>query len=518
MKKILLVAGLAGSLFFSSCSDSFITSTPSTELPGDEGYTPYSIGKAMVAAYQPLQWFDVWMPLPILAEAMGDDIRIGGGSVNDQKALHDISRYKASAIDHPDAVWNACYTGIFRTNIIINNAPTLDMVQTTKDRLVAEAYALRTFYYFQLWRFYGNIPFFENNPVDILNDWKDIKQYKVDEVYEKLIRDINLALEDNKLPTTVDPSEYGRMTRAAAQMLKAHIVLMQEDQTKYGEVLDDMEEILGSPQYGLMDDFAAIWEDSGEWCKESIFEINYTDYGGTRGWGDDIKNPGGSVFPTLVGINGFSDTKFASGWGFMPIEPHLYNLYDDADQRKNKGILNFTYYKANVNPAATYDNSRWDDTGYFNKKYLPRKGENSNATGSQDLNYRNNLRVFRLADTYLIAAELIVRTGGTQSVADGYLNEVRGRAYNHLGTYQKVATLDNILAERRLEFAGEGYRFFDLLRFGKANSITKSLQTEWDSNGGRVYGQFTYSPTKRYFPIPQSEVDRSLGAITQNTY
>lgn len=525
MKNILFTAGLASVLLCSSCSDSFITNTPSTELPG-ENYTERTIDASMVGSYQPLQWFDLWMPLPFIAEVMADDVRVGGGGLSDQTGTHELSRYNAKATTHSDAIWSACYEGIFRANVVIKEAPTVKMDPAKIERLVAEAYALRTFYYYQVWRFYGNIPYFENNPTDIVNEWKNIKQYKATEVYEKLIQDIDKALDGDKLPVRTVPAEYGRFSRAAAQMLKAHIVLTQGDNAKYAEVIADMKKIIGATDsYDLEADFAHIWDNTGEWCKESIFEINYTDAGAVRGWGDNNKKPGGSVFPTLAGISGFNDKNndngFASGWGFMPMEKHLYELYDNADQRKNTGILSIDYYRTTVNPAAELDTTKWDYTGYFNKKYLPRKGENSLALDANDLNYRNNHRIFRLADTYLIAAELLLRTGGDAGLAKTYLNKVRGRAYNYTGAYELPATLDNILAERRLEFSGEGHRYFDLLRFGKAEQISKKMQTGWEIKNGkqyRVFGTFTYTSKKRYFPIPQSEVDRSLGALTQNDY
>lgn len=523
-KNIIYIASLfIAILFLNSCSDSFLDSTPSTKVPEEGAYTRETIESALTAAYLPLQWFDLWTPLPFIAEAMGDDIRVGGGNTSDQLGMHNISRYKATAIDQSTAIWSACYYGIFRCNIVLKYAPTMDMDESTKNRLVADAYALRTYYYFQVWRFYGNVPYFENNPTDIVNEWKDLKQFSVDEIYEKLIVDIDKAIDSNALPDR-QTSAQGHFTKAAAKMLKAHIVLMKEDQTKYVEVINDMNSIITSGEYQLVDDYASIWEDEGEWGSESIFEINYSDIGSSRGWGDDNRKPGGTVFPTMIGINGLNDTInkiYSSGWGFMPIEKHLYDLYDDNDQRKNASILSFDYYKKTENMKATYDTTRWDNTGYFNKKYLPRYGGNSNApTGQGDLNYRNNLRVFRLSDTYLIASELLVRTGGNQALANEYLNKVRGRAYRYTGNYQETATLDNLLAERRLEFACEGHRFFDLVRFGKATSIHKMMQVGWENVGtGRIrtYAEFSYTPASRYFPIPQSEVDRSQGALKQNT-
>lgn len=518
MKKISLLI-ITVCLVFASCTDSFLETDPSTQLGGDKAYTAKTIESAMIAAYQPLQWMDMWMPIPFVAEVMGNDIRVGGSSLNDQAAIHDLSRYRAKATDHSDAIWRSAYRGIFRANIVITELPKITMDPTVKARLNAEAYALRTFYYYQVWRFYGNIPYFENNPTDIVNDWRNIKQYKVKDAYEKLIADINIALDGDKLPASSAAAGNGRFTQAAAQMVKAHLVLTQKDDTRYKEVITDMKSIIDSPNYGLIPEFADIWKDTGEWSEESIFEINYTDLNSTRGWGDDAFLPGGSVFPSMIGINGLSDNDptFVGGWGFMPVEKALYDAYDDADQRKNSGILSFDYYKTHENLAASYQSDRWDDTGYFNKKYLPRRGENARALSSKEVNYRNNIRIFRTSDAYLIASELLLRTGGSQTDADTYLNDVRGRAYRYLGSYKITGvTLDNVLNERRLEFACEGHRFFDMIRFGKDAEITHQMQIGKDGNGLPTYGTFTYDPAKRYFPIPQSEVDRSLGALDQN--
>ena len=91
--------------------------------------------------------------------------------------------------------------------------------------------------------------------------------------------------------------------------------------------------------------------------------------------------------------------------------------------------------------------------------------------------------------------------------ADAYLNEVRARAFGvkpeNIGSHKKSATLDNILEERRKEFAMEGNRFFDLVRFGKAEAIL---------------GAKGYSASKRYIPIPQSEIDKSENTLKQNNY
>ena len=123
------------------------------------------------------------------------------------------------------------------------------------------------------------------------------------------------------------------------------------------------------------------------------------------------------------------------------------------------------------------------------------------------MNHRNNLRIYRYSDVLLRASELLIRTGGSQTDADAYLNQVRARAFGvkpaDLGSLRKTATLDDILEERRLEFAMEGHRYFDLVRFGKAEA---------------VLGAKGYTASKRYIPIPQSEIDKAEGTLKQNNY
>lgn len=104
---------------------------------------------------------------------------------------------------------------------------------------------------------------------------------------------------------------------------------------------------------------------------------------------------------------------------------------------------------------------------------------------------------------------MIVRTGGPQEEADSYLNEVRARAFGMKTTdsafapYRRTATLDNLLSELRLEFALEGHRFWDLVRFGKAEE---------------VLGKRGYTQSKKWLPIPQSEIDQAQGTLKQNQY
>ncbi|HEX3006779.1 MAG TPA: RagB/SusD family nutrient uptake outer membrane protein, partial [Bacteroidales bacterium] len=166
------------------------------------------------------------------------------------------------------------------------------------------------------------------------------------------------------------------------------------------------------------------------------------------------------------------------------------------------GILNFKEYA--ISTGATYS-PRYQDEGFFLRKYIARKNGNAGQAGSADMNYSNNFRVYRYSETLLNAAELLARgvTGSGKRTAQSYLDEVRGRA--KVGSIP--ANVDNILQERHLEFVGEGKRYWDLIRSGKASSTLVPND----------YRTVTWSENKKYLPIPQSELDAD-GNLIQNPY
>lgn len=126
---------------------------------------------------------------------------------------------------------------------------------------------------------------------------------------------------------------------------------------------------------------------------------------------------------------------------------------------------------------------------------------------SGELNYNNNWRIYRYSETLLNAAELLVLTGGSTAEAKSYLNEVRRRS--GLRT-ELEPTIDNIIEERHLEFVGEGKRYWDLIRTDKAASTLIPDEYGYRTN--------SWTPNKKYLPIPQSEIDRAKGTLKQNPY
>ena len=511
MKRIqIILAALVLSVSV-SCTADFLDVDPTTEIPEKDYYDDYeTLLKGLMAAYAPLQWpdfvFGEYGPLTFVSDVMSDDVRVGGANETDIPYLQLMRKFSATPNYTPSVLWVVFYSGVYRANTVLQYVDTAEgMSGSTRSRIKAEAYVLRAYYYTWLWKLFGNVPYYERNPTgpDYLID-----QLTADGVYAKIIGDLDAALTGSGLPKVVKSAELGRFTRAAAQMLRANVVMYQQDASRYATVLTDMREIIGSGLYSLRSDFAGLWTDSGEWGSESIFEVNYTDSPSSRTWENPTK-AGGTVFPTLIGINGYSGPEWdTGGYGFEPVEEALYNAYEGDDTRRDATILNFAKYRQQ-HPEATYT-PRYDDTGYFNRKYLGRADGHDKYTGNvPEMNFRNNYRVWRYAETLLIASELIVRTNGDQDEADGYLNQVRARAFGMkpddaaFAAKRRTATLDNLLLENRLEFALEGHRFWDLVRCGKA---------------GEVLGSRGYTDAKKHLPIPQSEIDQAHGTLKQNPY
>jgi hypothetical protein len=192
---------------------------------------------------------------------------------------------------------------------------------------------------------------------------------------------------------------------------------------------------------------------------------------------------------------------YAPGWSTNLPTQNLASAYTAGDQRKNVTVLDIEAYKtANPQFNVSYQVAPYKNTGLYNQKYLPRKGQTS---GQVELNYLNNYRTIRYADVLLMAAEANVKaTAPNETKAKTYLNLVRRRAFQdnlHDITSTGTTLYEAILNERRLELAMEGERFFDLVRTGKASLV---LGSAFKTNQHEI------------FPIPQAEID--ISGWTQN--
>ena len=501
MKKIFIAISALAVLLMSSCTKDFVTVQHNSAEPMSQYFINESrMYESLVAAYDPLQWFDycfgAYNDLRLISDIMADDIYCGGSNESDQVTLVKTHYYTATPLEHCGGVWTAAYSGVNRSCVVLEYVDGVPgMAESTKTLYKAEATILKAWYYTVLWKFWGNIPYYDTN----LTAPYFAPQLKADEVYEKIVTKIEEAIDMNVLPVT--PASYGRVTKDMAYMLYAEVVMYQNDESRYQKALDYMKEIISSGRYALVSDFKAMWEEAGEWGSESIWEINYTSVGANRGWnGGESIRAGGTVTPVLCGVPGGTG-EFVDGWGFGPVAAHAYEMYAEGDQRRDGGIYNHLEtvggdYGFNVN------NGRWQSTGYFNRKIIARINGNHDCLGDGNLAHCNNYRVYRYAETLLNAAELAVLLGQDGS---SWLQQVRDRA----GASYQGTDRDSILEERRREFLGEGKRYWDLVRSGKAAEVLTSAN--------HLYRPNDWSENKKYWPIPQSEIDKDPNLV-QNNY
>lgn len=499
-----IAASLMATAFLATgCSDSFLEVTSPTQEFIDTYYTTDAhIQEAVVAAYDPLHWTDWGMneynPVTLMSDIMADDLWIGGQDRTDNQAWHLMMNFEAIPTNVIKGLWSVAYSGVKRSNDVLTYLEWAGENVTTENRAyyTAQVLTLRALYYNWLWKFWGNIPYYDVN----LTAPYLAEQLPADQIYEKIIADLDYVISMNVLPMRETSENYGRITKAMVYMLYTEVVMYQNDESRYGKALQYMQEIINSGEYDLVDDYASIFKESGEWNKESIFEVNYTDDNAVRSWSAPL-TAGGTVLPTLISPHTWPDGTDGhdQGWGFCPVRLETYERYANNDTRRdatcwNAGALGVDY------------NKRYQDTGLFLEKYAALTGNNKDQKADAQLNWNNNLRIYRFSETLLNAAELIARGAGSGD-ARLYLNKVRKRA----GLVTELEpTIDNIIEERHLEFVGEGKRYWDLIRTGKASSVLVPDEYGYRTN--------TWTENKKYLPIPQSEIDAAQGTLTQNNY
>lgn len=486
IKTFALLSGIA---FLSACSK-FVDYDPveDYQITADVYFTtPDDYQKMVVGTYSPLQW--MWANV-VIGDVASDNSVSGGENATDQIGFQQIDDYQiVPNNDYLTEAWKSCYEGINRANYLEENKAKLNF--TGKDALYGEVYFLRAYYYFELVRMFGDVPLFTEKRLTA-SDSRQLQRAPKADVYKQVEADLNAAIA--VLPAT-NPQK-GRITKHAAQALLGKVLLYQG---KFEQSAAMLENVIAGP-FSLVPDFGSIFLQSGENGPESVFEIQYSNLSPFYDW----TNPGrgqGNLAVQVCGIRNLTGSSpYGQGWSTNLPTKNLADAFTAGDKRKAATILDIEAYKA-ANPTfgITYVVAPYKNTGLYNQKYHPRKGETS---GQVELNYLNNFRTIRFADVLLMAAEAHNRKATPDvTKAQTYLNRVRARAFgdnNHNITLTGAQLTDAIWEERRLEFAMEGDRYFDLVRTGKAvQKIT-----------GFVAGK------NEVFPIPQREID--ISGLTQN--
>lgn len=483
LKALLLLITISVTI---SCSKEFINEEAPYSIDSENYFNSESeYNKALIGAYDMLQSSYINV---MLGEIASDNTLSGGESATDVIGIQQIDEMTHTSVNpNLKDIWNWMFAGVQRCNYIMEFKDKTDF--SGKNQIIAETRFLRAYYHFELVKFFGGIPLNGDKRFD-LNDEKTIPRSSVTAVYASIESDLQYAI-DNLKPVAV---QSGRATKGAAQALLGKVFLYQDKFTESAAVL---ETLINSNSYSLASNYNSIFENAGENNAESVFEIQYTDVEGAS-FGC-LQCSEGNVAVGFNGIRNYAGPLFDSGYSFNVPTQEAYNAFEAGDNRRDVAILNIVTWAAS-NTGVSYGTG-YKHTGFFNRKYIARQGDAN--TGDQNLTNPNNYRSIRYADVLLMAAEANSRSGNNAKGQE-YLNKVRDRAFgdtNHRITVAGQALTDFIWNERRVELLGEGHRFFDLVRTGKATSKI----TGFTSNKNEI------------FPIPFEEIQFSNGNWQQNT-
>ena len=490
-------------LSITGCKKDFLDVPPVGKMSTDQFYkTDADATKAIMSAYDILQWMNArdWNSIYLVKTFPSDESNVGGGDSGDQPPYQALGNYTYGATNAPiTAVWQSCYYGIYRANLVINNVLPETNLRT---QIVAEAYFLRAYYYFEIASMFGQGPIIltELTPSEYSQSFSPAA-----DIYAQAVSDLNAAIPNLPLKSEYAPEDVFRASKGAAQALLGKVYLYMKN---WSESATAFESVISSNQYQLQEDYSTLFLKESEFGVESLFEVSYvTTEGydwGTFQWGGNramennvtwqLTGPRGDYFePGTTGLIG--------GWGFNYPRPEAYAPFEEAGDTVRRPASLLSLQDLRDQGGDWTNEESWGWAGFIRVKYGTRMDETSSDNGAvAELNYGTNIRVIRYADVLLMAAEANFRAGN-QGVADNYINQVRARAKLAPYTGDFFTAL---VKERQMELCFEGARFLDLVRWGMAPE---------------VLGPFGFKAGKNeVFPIPQDEMKNNTLAVQNPGY
>jgi len=485
--KILLVFILLLTINY-ACSDDFVDVKPTSENSEDFFNTQEDYENALIGAYDLLQ--STYLNV-LLGEIASDNTLAGGESATDVPGIQQVDDMIHTPLNAQlRDIWNWMYAGVNRANYILEFKDKTDF--EGKDQIIAEATFLRAYYYFELVKWFGDVPLSVDKRIQFGEQFT-IDRTPAADVYAQIELDLIFAADN--LFAADEQNTPGRVTKEAAQALLGKAYLYQQ---KYDEASGVLESVITSNTYDLVSDYNTIFEEVGENNEESVFEVQYFE-GQGAGFGC-LQCSEGNVAVGFSGVRNYTGPDYSSGFSFNVPVQEVVDAFEAGDSRKEVAILDIEAWATAT--GATFGKG-YEHTGYFNRKYIPRT-RSTDAQGDRNLTNPNNYRAIRFADVLLMAAEAFNRrTTPDDAKAQTYLNRVRERAFGTTAnniTATGDVLYENILQERRVELVGEGHRFFDLVRTGKAEQEIDNF----------------LSGKHELFPIPAIEIQLAGNRWSQN--
>jgi len=454
------------------------------------------------AGYNSLPWLD-------FASIRDDDAQKGSSATDGAEINAEFETFQYTKDDWAtNTYWNDHYYLINKANQLLYTADSLTATDPGSLRNIGEALFFRAYSYFELVKAYGEVPKIDFYYTDAAEGIRP--KATVNEIYALIDSDLDSAA--MLLPvtwfnsTTGQNAFPGRLSKGAALTLHAQTYLFRQN---WAMVLGLCNQVIGLNQYSLAPKFTDVWREGpgglGKNGPESILEMQaYVAPGGTP----DL----GAPFGTSQNVRqGGAGPEWNLGWGWNTPTDKLVSEWPNSDPRKSYTILYSGRYDGGPDSAgfgATLPPFGVLDQKYWNKKVYsdPAVRQATGHTTDGNAGWINH-RILRYADVLLMKAEAANELNdGATAAATLELVRARARGGNNsvlpfIAFVDKAQMRTAIKNERRWEFAMEGYRFYDLVRWGDANTVLAPLG---------------YTNRARYYPIPQKAIDLSGGVLKQN--
>jgi hypothetical protein len=489
-----------------ACKKSFFDGTPKGQYTVDTYFkTPAEVQAATAALYG-APWFNFNCTYSM---SIGDVYP--GNSTGDANAA--MIQFQNMNVTQSNEYlykgWASLYSVVGQANAIIknliNNPNALDLDAATVNTALGESYFMRAAAYFYLVRNYGAVPIVTDS-IDFSVNYQ-LPRHIVSDVYKFIVNDLKQA--EAKLPNK--GATPGRVSAGAAKALLAKVYLTMDD---FANAKAKAWEVIGNEStygYGLMDNFADLFYTRNNNNKESIWALQWTASNADGAYGT------GNVTQAYCAAYGQELTGGTDGWGSFKPSIDLQRDSIAGDQRRKP-----TYMRANdfypellqARGGYTYPSCK-SRTGANVKKYVVGNYEDNASTGgAYSMSTGINTYMIRYADVLLTYVEAVMGNNTSTSDPTAIAQFLRVRTRAGLGGIPVSSiTADDLLRERRLEFAFEGQYWYDILRLPqdkalqKLSNIERGMFEGWCGDGAVVSNKISVTPVMLLFPLPQSEID-----------
>lgn len=506
---LLLIVVLTG--LFTGCEDDLALSNPNSQTTEAFWLTGDQALEGVNAVYNSLLIDGYYMRMtPALTDGRGDDFK-GDSPWPD---LVQVANFTILPTSAPVLwTWSAYYQQVFRANQVLKNVPDIEMDEDLKARILGQAYFLRGLAYFNLKTNFQKVPLITSVPENQEEYYPPTASEQ--EIWDQIISDFKDA--QARLPisyqnvTGPDQGQVGRATKGAATGFLGKTYLYSE---QWSLAAAEFKKLIDGPDlniYHLMDNYKDNFSPFTENNAESLFEVQFAtpdQVGGT------VKNYGGEPSSAWMQVSSIGHTYAMDGYGYSDFLPTRW-IYNEFKQENPVSgavdprlLVTLASYEPEANSTTVYGGTPWphaEDAIYPRKYTHDGFGFTSESQGSVELS-DINYRLMRYSDVLLMYAEALNEMGDTDE-AYQYIQQVRDRA--NLPDLQEVKPnmtqeemRDQIAHERALEFAIEGIRIHDIVRWGWLYDDSKLAELRAHDNDFD-----TWTPGKEYLPIPQTELD-----------